>query len=195
MSESTEQHYVVVGLGNPGKKYEFTRHNIGFLVAKALARSLGWNFKEEKRFNAWVAKGRYEGWVLHILMPATYMNESGRSVRPYLDFYKLGPADLIAVSDDVELPFGQVRLRPKGSSGGHNGLKSIEAHLGTQDYVRLKMGIGKDVQTAGLADYVLDTFKPEEFAQLSAYVEKGVDIVKRLLHESITEVMNKVNAK
>lgn len=169
---------VVIGLGNPGKKYEFTRHNIGYLVVKAIADSLGWTFKEEKRFNGWVAKDKCGDHVLHLAMPNTYMNESGRCVRAYLDFYKLTAADILVVSDDVELPFGEVRLRQKGGSGGHNGLKSIAAHLGTQEFMRLKMGVGKDVQRGDLADYVLDAFKPEEFILLPAFVEKGSGIVK-----------------
>ena len=193
MDEFVEQHRVVVGLGNPGKRYEYTRHNIGSLVAKTFAQSLGWNFKEEKRFKAYVAKGKYSGVNLHIVIPTTYMNESGVCVQPYLDFYKLGPQNLIVIADDVELPFNQMRLRPKGSSGGHNGLKSIETHLGTQEYIRLKMGIGKDLFGSSLADYVLNIFKPEEFTQLNAYADKGADAIKSLLQDPITAVMNKVN--
>jgi peptidyl-tRNA hydrolase, PTH1 family len=195
VSDSTEKQFVIVGLGNPGKKYEFTRHNAGWLVAKAFAHSQGWSFKEEKRFFAWIAKGRYDGTTVHVVLPATYMNESGRAVRPYLDFFKLGPDDLVVISDDVELPFGHLRLRPGGSSGGHNGLKSIEAQLGTQNYVRLRIGVGKDLQAPSLADYVLDTFKPEEFTKLNEFIERGAEVIKCLLKEDITHVMNKVNAK
>lgn len=195
MSESTEKQRVIVGLGNPGRKYEFTRHNVGYMVASAFARSAGLSFKEEKRFSAVVAKGKFEGTTVHILLPTTYMNESGRALRAYLDYYKLGVHDVIVVSDEVELPFNQMRLRPGGSSGGHNGLKSIEAHLGTQNYVRLRMGIGKDQQSSTLADYVLDGFKPDELPKLDEFVNRGAGVVKSLLQESITDVMNKVNAK
>jgi len=185
--------WVVVGLGNPGKRYEYTRHNIGSLVAKSLIRSLGWSFKEEKRFNAFVVKGTFNNIMLHVVIPTTYMNECGSSVRPYLDYYKLGPQNLIVVVDDVELPYNRMRLRPKGSSGGHNGLKSIEAHLGTQEYVRLKMGVGKDLFGSSLADHVLSLFKPEEIEILSAYADKGVNAIKSVLQEPIAIVMNKVN--
>jgi peptidyl-tRNA hydrolase, PTH1 family len=179
VQQTTESHYVVVGLGNPGQKYDYTRHNIGFIVAKALAHGLGFTFKEEKRFHALVAKGRYKGNTLHILLPQTYMNESGRAIGAYLNFYKLGPEALIVVCDDVELPFGQLRLRTKGSSGGHNGLKSIEAHLGTREYLRLKMGVGKDVMSGTLADYVLDLFKPEELTNLESFITKALEVVIR----------------
>ena len=178
MDEKLIKKSVIVGLGNPGKKYEYTRHNIGFLVVKGVAHSLGWELKEDKRFNGWIVKNQCGGRLLHLILPGTYMNESGRCIRAYLDFYKLTPADILVVSDDVELPFGETRLRQRGSSGGHNGLKSIEAHLGTQEYVRLKMGVDKDVQRGSLADYVLDAFRPEEFALLPAFVEKGIAILK-----------------
>jgi PTH1 family peptidyl-tRNA hydrolase len=107
------------------------------------------------------------------------MNESGRCVRAYLDYFKLTASNLLVVSDDVELPFGELRLRPRGGAGGHNGLKSIEAHLGTQEYWRLRMGVGKDTQGESLADYVLSGFKPEEFLVLPAFVDRGVEVVKQ----------------
>lgn len=181
MDEKLNLKTVVVGLGNPGKKYEYTRHNIGFLVVKKAAHSLGWELNIDKRFNARVVKNQYAGNSLHMILPETYMNESGRTVRSYIDYYKLTPADIIVICDDVELPFGELRLRQKGSSGGHNGLKSIEAYLGTQEYMRLKMGVGKDIQGNTLADYVLDAFKPEEFALLPSFIELGVAALLKLL--------------
>ncbi|MBA3237477.1 MAG: aminoacyl-tRNA hydrolase [Parachlamydiaceae bacterium] len=192
---SLEGHYVLVGLGNPGHRYERTRHNIGFLVANAVAQRAEVTYKEEKRFHALVAKGRFEGKTLHILLPQTYMNESGRSVGAYLSFYRLKPKDLIVISDDVELPFGELRLRAKGGSGGHNGLKSIEAHLGSQEYLRLKMGVGKALAAATLAEYVLDLFKPEEAAVLDEFIGRAAEVVKSLLCESSAVVMNRVNVK
>lgn len=182
---AVERHYVIVGLGNPGLKYENTRHNIGWQAAKALARQLGLSFKEEKRFQALVSKGKYEGTTFHIVLPLTYMNESGKALKAYLDFHKLGTDVLIVISDDVELPFGQLRLRKQGSSGGHNGLKSIEAHLGTRQYVRLKMGIGRDLGVPVLADYVLDSFKPEEKAELDQFITSAVKAVLENEEEDI----------
>ncbi len=189
--EEHSEHYVLVGLGNPGRQYEYTRHNIGFLLAKMLARQLGFTFKEEKRFHALVAKGRYQTKTLHLLLPLTYMNESGRSVRAYLDFFNFKVNALMVVCDDVALPFGQLRLRAQGSPGGHNGLKSIEAHLGTREYVRLRMGIGKELGTATLAEYVLDLFKPEELEKLEGFLEQGSVVIKNVMTESIEKVMNR----
>lgn len=186
-------HLVVVGLGNPGSKYELTRHNIGTLVAKALVRPLGWSFKEDKRFHALVAKGTCQGKVLHVVLPQTYMNESGQAVGAYLNYYKLKPESVLVICDDVELSFGQLRLRSQGRSGGHNGLKSIEAHLGTREYLRLKMGVGKELASATLAEYVLDNFKPDEFAKLESFIRQGVEVVSDLLSEPSAAVMNRVN--
>lgn len=188
-----ECHCVVVGLGNPGQKYEKTRHNIGAMVAQQLAATLGLPFKEEKRFHALTAKGLWKGKLLHILLPQTYMNDSGRAVGAYLGYYKIRPEALVVVCDDVELPFGQLRLRPKGRSGGHNGLKSIEAYLGTSDYLRLKMGVGKELGASTLAEYVLDTFKPDEFLKLEGFISQGSEVIKSLLNESSAAVMNRVN--
>jgi peptidyl-tRNA hydrolase, PTH1 family len=191
--EPAAVHFVVVGLGNPGAKYELTRHNIGTLVAKTIVGALGWSFKEDKRFKALTAKGSCKGKVLHVVLPQTYMNESGQAVGAYLNYYKLKPEAVLVICDDVELAFGQLRLRSQGRSGGHNGLKSIEAHLGTQEYLRLKMGVGKEVANATLADYVLDNFKPDEFAKLEGFIGQGVKVVSDLLSEPSAAVMNRVN--
>lgn len=191
--EPSESHFVVVGLGNPGAKYEKTRHNIGSMVATLLVRLLGWSLKEDKKFHALVAKGIVKGKNLHVVLPQTYMNESGRAIGAYLSFYKLKPESLLVICDDVELPFGQLRLRSKGSSGGHNGLKSIEAYIGTREYLRLKMGIGKELGAATLADFVLGHFRPEECTQLESFVRLGADVTTSLISEPIAAVMNKVN--
>lgn len=182
MGSVIESHLVVAGLGNPGKKYEFSRHNLGYLVVKELARELGLSFKEERHFQSWVAKGQSGGIVLHLLLPTTYMNESGRAVRAYLDYYKLGPQHILVVTDDIHLPFQDMRIRLKGSSGGHNGLKSIEACLGTQEYSRLRMGIGRKQEAGTLADYVLDNFAPEELVVLTEVTQKGANVVKRIIN-------------
>lgn len=192
MEPIEDGHRVLVGLGNPGRQYEYTRHNVGYLVAKLLAHKLGFTFKEEKRFQALIAKGRYQGKTLHIVLPLTYMNESGRSVRAYTDFYNFKVDALMVVCDDVALPFGQLRLRVQGSSGGHNGLKSIESHLGTREYLRLRMGIGKELGAATLAEYVLDLFKPDELEKLEGFLEKGAEVIRTLMTEPIETVMNRV---
>lgn len=195
MGEQHEQHKVVIGLGNPGKQYQLTRHNIGFLVVESLVRSNGWSFKDEKKFHAFVAKGGIRQGTLHVLMPTTYMNESGKAVRAYLDYYKLCPQDIIIVTDDVALPFGHTRVRTVGRSGGHNGLRSLEAYLNTTEYVRVRMGVDKNPPQIPLADYVLGSFNAEEQNKLLAFVEQGAAIVKRLITEDVAQVMNTVNTR
>lgn len=192
MDEPAASTIIIVGLGNPGREYAMTRHNLGYLVVEALARQIGWHFKVDRRFNALGVKGLFEGVALHLLLPTTYMNASGSAIKRYLDFFKLSPKQLIVVVDDIALPFGQLRLRERGSAGGHNGLKSIETHLGTNEYVRLRMGIGHPGQN-DLVDYVLDPFSSTELEQLPAVVDRGVDVLKRLLAQGVPQVMNQVN--
>lgn len=185
---------VIVGLGNPGREYALTRHNLGFLVVEYLARDLGLTFKEQKQFVAATAKGKVGENKVHLLLPLTYMNESGRAVQSYLNYYELKPEQLIVATDDTALDFGQLRLRTSGSAGGHNGLKSIESALQTQDYMRLRLGIGAKHPHQALADYVLDVFGAEERVHLVEFVEKGANILKRLLNEDPKKVMNDINS-
>ena len=193
---STSQIRVIAGLGNPGKKYELTRHNVGFLIAEEIARSWEWSFKENREFQIKAAKGQRGEITVHLLMPMTYMNESGRAIRRYLDFYKLKPEQLLVIVDDVTLPFPQMRLKASGSSGGHNGLKNIELHLGTQHYARLRMGVGSALaKERELADFVLDTFSDEEKKELPSFIKCGATAVERLTKESFAPVMNNVNIK
>lgn len=185
-------HRLFVGLGNPGNKYLNTRHNIGFMVLQALSKDLGWNFKENKYCQAWVAKGELQDQKVHLLMPLTFMNESGVAVRRYMDDVGIPLQDLLVVVDDIALPLGQFRLRNLGSAGGHNGLKSIEAHLKTKDYARLRMGIGHQGQD-NLADYVLDPFTSDEQKVLPEYIQKGTEVIRLLVNRDIAEVMKTVN--
>ena len=189
------QEFVFIGLGNPGKQYEKTRHNMGFLVVEAFANLQGLSFKQDKRFHAKVAKAQVGKAALYLLLPMTYMNESGRALKHYLEFYKIGVEHILVVCDDADLPFGNMRLRKKGSPGGHNGLKSIESHLGTDHYARLRMGVGRSHLPRSLADHVLDTFTLEEVAILDDFVNRGAMVLKSLMSESITQVMNRINTK
>ena len=184
---------LIVGLGNPGKAYQMTRHNIGFLVVEAFARKYGWGLKVESRFLGTVAKGQVRGVNVHLLMPATYMNESGRAVRKYCDYFKITPEQLIVVSDDISLDYGRMRLRERGSSGGHNGHKSLQSCMGTREYARLKMGVGTD-RNKDLSDHVLGRFSRSEEELLDPFVEKAVSVVDRCLDEEIEAVMNDANA-
>jgi peptidyl-tRNA hydrolase, PTH1 family len=165
---------------------------MGFLVVKALAEKMGWHFKEDKRFNALVTKGVIGSTGVHLLLPQTYMNLSGTAVRRYLEYFKLPLSCVAIVTDDIALSFGKMRLKTMGSAGGHNGLKSVEAHLGTSHYIRLRMGIGHPGEKV-LASYVLDPFSPDELKNLATFVGCGVEILLRLLKESTTQVMNTVN--
>jgi peptidyl-tRNA hydrolase, PTH1 family len=190
-----EKRFVIVGLGNPGREYALTRHNIGFLIIQAFAAEQQWNFKGEKRFQAGVSVGKFDQFTIDLLLPLTYMNLSGQAVKPYLDFYKLSPDRLIVVADDVALPFGQLRVRKSGSPGGHNGLKSIAAHLQTDHYLRLRVGIGLEQRDGGLADYVLDRFSSEEQKQLPKVIQEGVEALKQIIIKGATAAMNEINRK
>lgn len=185
----------IVGLGNPGKKYAGTRHNLGFLTVEELAGMMNVSFKENKSLGCKLARGIIEGREVVLLLPQTYMNESGWAVRRYLDYYKLTTDDIIIVSDDTALSFGHIRLRTGGSSGGHNGLKSLETHLGTREFIRLRMGVGSKPAELPLADYVLSDFSQEEHASLGEYVKRGASVLKSLVTEPVTQVMNRVNTK
>ncbi len=195
MSAPSTKICVIAGLGNPGKKYQLTRHNLGYLVVQELAAIQGWSFKDETEFSSKVAKGRILDDKIHLLLPTTYMNESGRAIKRYLDFYKFTPDQLLIVSDDIALPFKEIRLRLMGSSGGHNGLKSIEAHLGTQKYARLRMGIGSELNNKDLADYVLENFNAEELSELAKFVHKGTAVLTEVVKSPISDGINHINLK
>ncbi len=137
MENESSDYFLIVGLGNPGRGYELTRHNLGFLAIEALAKKHGFVFKEDKRFNALFSKGKIGGANVMLLKPMTFMNLSGSSVQRALSFYKLGIERMNVVCDDVALDFSVLRIREKGSAGGHNGLKDIERALGTKEYTRL----------------------------------------------------------
>lgn len=184
--------FLFVGLGNPGTQYEMTRHNMGYLTVEAFAYRLGWSLKEDRRFNAKVVKGVFENQTIHLLLPLTYMNLSGNAVRRYIDYFKIPLNNIIIVTDDIALPFGQLRLRSMGSHGGHNGLRSIEACLGTPQYKRMRMGISHPGEKV-LTNYVLEPFSHTEQQQLPAFIGLGVEVLQRLLKEGFTHVMNSVN--
>lgn len=194
MENQTKTHKLIVGLGNPGVQFFMTRHNMGYLVVDELAKRLNLSWKLDKRMEAYVAKGIHEDVEIHLLKPTTFMNLSGVAVKKYLLFYKLTPEDLIVVSDDVATPFGQIRLKPFGGPGGHNGLKNIESSLGTNRYIRLRVGIG-DRQNVNddLADHVLAHFHTDERAKLPEITAKSAEILRQLLVEEIQIVMNRVN--
>lgn len=156
---------IIVGLGNPGDKYQGTRHNMGFAVVNELAAKLGLSFLEDKTFAAKVAQGRIKDEKIFLVEPLTFMNESGRSVKPLMDYFGLDLEDLVVVVDDLDSPVGRVRLREKGSSGGQNGIKSLIGHLGTQEFSRVKVGIGRPKGEKTVINHVLSKFDVAEQKQ------------------------------
>lgn len=169
---------LIVGLGNPGTRYQETRHNLGASVVQKLGEKNLFPFQLAEHLKGYFGQGVCQGVKTALLLPTTYMNHSGEAVRACVDYFKIAvESDLLIVVDDVALPFGKFRFRGQGSAAGHNGLKSIEAHLGTQCYPRLKIGIG-GCPGAELAQYVLGKFTPEERVELPKIVERGVDLLE-----------------
>jgi PTH1 family peptidyl-tRNA hydrolase len=165
---------LIVGLGNPGSAYENTRHNMGFRVLRAFAQKNGYVFRNANSMVGELAQGKLEDKKVILLLPMTYMNNSGRAVRLCSDYFEVAVSRVLIVCDDVALPFGELRLRLKGSAGGHNGLKSVEAHLGTTEYPRLRIGVGHQ-QEGDLADYVLGKFSAEELKLMPEIEEKALE--------------------
>lgn len=195
MEERKEKVRFYVGLGNPGKKYQMTRHNMGYLLIETFAGLHQIPMAEDKRFLAIVGKGKVNGVHVHLVMPTTYMNESGQAVRRYMDYHKIAVDEMVVATDDADIPFGEIRLRSQGSSGGHNGLKSIQAHVGTSEYARIRLGIGREGERGTLADFVLDVFNKSEAEQLASILNRGAAALEMLLAEEMANVMNKVNLK
>jgi PTH1 family peptidyl-tRNA hydrolase len=195
VDEKKDKVRLFVGLGNPGKKYQMTRHNMGFLLLEAFAHLHHIPLAEDKRFLAIVGKGKVKDAQVHLVLPTTYMNESGQAVRRYMDYHKIAIDDVVVATDDADIPFGELRLRSQGSSGGHNGLKSVQAHLGTSEYARFRLGIGREGERGTLADYVLDVFNKNEAEHLVSILDKGAAALEMLLTEDVANVMNKVNKK
>jgi len=184
---------LIVGLGNPGAEYKYTRHNIGFLTADRLAEKLKAEFKTERYGD--VAVGRYRGKRFTIVKPNTYMNLSGKAVRYWMEKEKISIENLMVITDDVNLDFGVLRIRPKGSDGGHNGLKSIQELLNTNQYPRLRFGVGKDYPRGAQADYVLGKWTEEQMKALPEIVDKASDALIAFAQEGLQRTMNKFNTK
>lgn len=192
LSLNAKQQRVIVGLGNPGKQYEMTRHNYGKLVVQELCHSLNWSLKPDRALETEATRGIVDGIEVHLLCPTTYMNNSGIAIRKYLNYFKLKADTLIVVSDDIAIAYGEMRLKPSGSAGGHNGLKSVEENLSTQEYTRLRMGIGR-LSESPLADYVLSPFSSQEMGVLPQLLHNGAGVLKSLLKDPLQVVMNRIN--
>lgn len=186
--------YIIAGLGNPDGRYENTRHNVGFEVIDILADRMG-ICADEKKHRALCGRGALEGQKVILLKPQTYMNLSGESVRAAADFYKAEPENIIVVYDDISLEPGQLRIRGKGSAGGHNGIKNIIAHLGTQEFPRVKVGIGEKPKGMDLADYVLSHFSQGERETMREAYKEAAEAVAVMVGQGIDEAMNRFNGK
>lgn len=183
---------MVVGLGNPGPEYEETRHNIGFKVLDSLSGASGTFFSVCR--HGWSAEWRLKGRSIRLLKPNTYMNLSGKAVRFHLQDLKIETERLLVITDDLALPFGKLRLRAQGSDGGHNGLKSIEAELGTRAFARLRFGIGSEFGRGGQVDYVLGEWGSEERSSMPAAIDRAGLCVQSFVLEGLSNAMSRYNA-
>ncbi len=183
----------IVGLGNPGKKYAQTRHNIGFIVVNELLKRNDWKLNKNK-CNGDYAMEFFEGEKVILLQPQTFMNLSGQSVRPLMDYYHIELEDMLVIYDDLDLPVGKVRLRAKGGHGGHNGMRSLIEHLGTKDFNRVRFGVGRPTTPIPVVDYVLGTFAKVEQQTVIESIEKAAVACEEWMKGMpFSEVMNKFN--
>ncbi len=183
---------IIVGLGNPGAKYAGTRHNVGFSVIDEYAERHNIRMDTGKH-KAIIGKGIIDGEKVILAMPQTFMNLSGESVRAIMDFYKCTPEDLIVVYDDIDLDVGKLRIRQKGSAGGHNGMKNIILHIGSQEFVRIRVGVGKKPDKMDLADYVLSRFGKDDLPEMRKSCSTACDALDVILADGAVTAMNKFN--
>jgi len=186
---------LIGGLGNPGKDYEYTRHNLGFLVVRRLAEQLKLKFALSSLTNGLTAEGAFENKAVCLLMPLTYMNNSGVAVHQVMTKRKLSPEDLLIVCDDFNLDFKQIRLRGKGSDGGHNGLSSVIERLDSEQFARLRMGIGHPTGKKDTVDYVLEEFKKKEKECLDSFIDETTSCCLAWLREGIDAAMDQYNRR
>ena len=183
---------LIAGLGNPGPKYRDTRHNVGFRVLERVAARLHTDFSKEK-YHALVAEARLETQRLVLIKPLTFMNRSGEALRRAVRYTGVDLTDVLVVVDDVHLPLGRLRLRASGSAGGHNGLRSIIAHLGAEDFPRLRLGVGNAEASAEMVHHVLGTFAAAERAEVEAMIDRAADAVMSFVTEGLERTMSGFN--
>jgi len=186
------QLFLIAGLGNPGPDYRHNRHNVGFMAVDALAAAQNIPIQRVE-LRALVGKGTFEGGRLILAKPQTYMNHSGRSVGPLMRYYKIPLEQLLVIHDDLDLPFGSLRLRPFGGTGGQKGMESIVKQLGTREFPRLRVGIGRPPGRMDPADYVLHDFDPQEAEFLPEVLSRAVDATRRFILDGIEAAMNTFN--
>jgi peptidyl-tRNA hydrolase, PTH1 family len=189
-----ENLYLIVGLGNPGRSYVRTRHNAGFRLVERLAARWQASWITERKFSSRLAHLRRGEWHVLLCQPDTYMNASGEAVGPLRDYYRVPLERLLVVMDDADLPCGTLRLRPEGSSGGHHGLESVQQHLGTTEYPRLRIGIGRDERPSRqITNYVLSDFSPAEADVMEKALTRACEQVECWLSEGLAQAMNRFN--
>ncbi|MDO8312674.1 MAG: aminoacyl-tRNA hydrolase [Sideroxyarcus sp.] len=185
---------LIVGLGNPGKEYEATRHNAGYWWVDELARKHNVNFKADGKFHGLVARATLHGHEVHLLKPQTFMNISGRAVGAVAQFYKIEPAQILVVHDELDLPPGSAKLKLGGGHGGHNGLKDIIAHLGTKDFWRLRVGIGHPGERDEVVNYVLNTPRKEEQILIDEALQRAQEVAPFIIEGKIEAAMLKLHS-
>jgi PTH1 family peptidyl-tRNA hydrolase len=189
-----ESLHLIVGVGNPGAEYTKTRHNAGFLLVEKLAARWRADWKNERKFGARMARAERNGRRVLLCQPQTFMNLSGEAVGKVMNFYQLRPSsDLLVAVDDADLPLGEIRLRTGGSSGGHHGLESIEQHLGSRAFARLRLGIGRQDGAREITDYVLSRFDANESALMKKVLDRAADQAECWLNDGIQKAMNQFN--
>jgi len=186
--------FMIIGLGNPGLEYRYSRHNFGFMVIDALAER--WNLPLKKiKFKAVIAEDRFRGNKVILAKPLTYMNDSGRAVAPLLHFYKCPPENILVIHDDLDLPLGTLRIRPSGSTAGQRGMESITAMIGTQEFPRMRLGISRPPGQMDPKDYVLKKFLPAEGELKTMVINQAVEAIECFLTDGLTRAMNKYNGE
>ncbi len=185
---------IIAGLGNPGPEYVQTKHNVGFMIVDALAAALGAEWRQGK-FEALVAETRIGSEKVVLVKPLTYMNESGRAIGPLMSWYKLTPEDLIVCHDDMDIPAGTIRIRKKGSAGGHNGIKSILAHVGDEHFARVRLGIGRPLPGWSVVKHVLAPFTTEDAGKIAESIKQLVPAIECIVTNGVDMAMNKYNPK
>ena len=187
----------MVGLGNPGLKYEFTRHNIGFRIIDSLAQDIGIEFKKVKSYYSLISRGKINNHKIILVKPQNFMNLSGRAVSKIISYYKISLSDLLIVYDDLNLELGQIRIRKRGSAGGHKGMESIIQYLGNEDIPRLRVGVGGSLFNFNLdcVSYVLSVFEVEEREKVKGVIKLSTEAVKSIIENGFEEAMRKHNKK
>lgn len=183
---------IIIGLGNPGKEYERTRHNIGFMALDKLAEIMDININKHK-FNGAVGEGMYAGEKILLVKPQTFMNLSGNCVQEIVSFYKVNPEDIVVIYDDIDIEFGQIRIRPNGSPGTHNGMRNITERLQTQNFPRIRVGAGKPKDGQQLYEFVLSQFDEEEIEIMQNSIKNAADAVIEIIKNGLLKAMNQFN--